>query len=147
MAPEVSSPREFLGFELVRRGYDRQQVDLYLAALSEADSSVGPPSFRVVRRGYDCRQVDERIRELLADRGVGGGEGVAPEVSSPREFLGFELVRRGYDRQQVDLYLAALSEADSSVGPPSFRVVRRGYDCRQVDERIRELLADRGVGG
>ncbi|WP_326582422.1 hypothetical protein OG889_27550 [Streptomyces sp. NBC_00481] len=68
----MSSPLEFRGFDLVRRGYDRHQVDRYLEALPEANPPVGPPPFRVVGRGYDRQQVDARIRELLADRGISG---------------------------------------------------------------------------
>ncbi|WP_371580432.1 hypothetical protein [Streptomyces sp. NBC_01314] len=72
MGYEVSTSSEFRGFDLVRRGYDRHQVDRYLKTLSEADSPVGPPPFRIVGRGYDRHQVDARIRDLLADRGING---------------------------------------------------------------------------
>ncbi|MFB7632060.1 hypothetical protein ACFC0M_14075 [Streptomyces sp. NPDC056149] len=68
----MSKPSEFRGFQVAWRGYDRQQVDLYLTALTEADAPVAPPPFEVVRRGYDRRQVDARIAELLADKGAGG---------------------------------------------------------------------------
>ncbi|MFK0291603.1 DivIVA domain-containing protein [Streptomyces sp. NPDC090442] len=68
----MSRPSEFRGFQVAWRGYDRQQVDLYLEVLAEADAPVGPPPFGVVRRGYDRRQVDVRIEELLAEKGAGG---------------------------------------------------------------------------
>ncbi|MFE4869848.1 hypothetical protein [Streptomyces sp. NPDC056682] len=68
----MSTSSEFRGFDLVRRGYDRHQVDHYLKALSEAGSPVGPPPFRIAGRGYDRHQVDVRIRDLLADRGING---------------------------------------------------------------------------
>jgi DivIVA domain-containing protein len=68
----VSTASEFRGFNVVRRGYNRRQVDQYLEALAESDASAGPPPFQVVRRGYDCQQVDARIRDLLADRGISG---------------------------------------------------------------------------
>lgn len=64
----MPKPSGFRGFDVVLRGYDRHQVDRYLAALAEADSPVGPPSFPIVTRGYDRRQVDARITDLLADR-------------------------------------------------------------------------------
>ncbi|MFF0018285.1 hypothetical protein [Streptomyces sp. NPDC005374] len=66
----MSTPSEFRGFDVVRRGYDRQQVDDHLKSLTEAGSPVGPPPFRIRWRGYDRQQVDARIRDLLADRGV-----------------------------------------------------------------------------
>ncbi|MDX3233825.1 DivIVA domain-containing protein [Streptomyces sp. ME19-01-6] len=66
----MSKPSDFRGFDVAWRGYDRQQVDRYLKALSEADSPVGPPPFQIVRRGYDRQQVDVRIRDLLADRNI-----------------------------------------------------------------------------
>jgi EmrB/QacA subfamily drug resistance transporter len=67
---EAPSPSGLRGFDVVREGYARDQVDRYLEALSETDSTVSPPLFQVVGRGYDCDQVDERIRELLADRDI-----------------------------------------------------------------------------
>ncbi|CAM5263248.1 MFS transporter [Streptomyces aurantiogriseus] len=67
---EGPPPSGFPGFDVVRRGYARDQVDRYLEALSQSDSAASPPLFQVVGRGYDCRQVDVRIRQLLADRGV-----------------------------------------------------------------------------
>jgi hypothetical protein len=67
---EAPSPSGVRGFDVVREGYARDQVDRYLEALSETDSTVSPPLFQVVGRGYDCDQVDERIRELLADRDI-----------------------------------------------------------------------------
>ncbi|WP_329461089.1 hypothetical protein [Streptomyces sp. NBC_01431] len=68
----MSTSSEFRGFDLVRRGYDRHQVDQYLKTLSEANSPAGPPPFRIAGRGYDRHQVDVRIRDLLADRGING---------------------------------------------------------------------------
>ncbi|MCX5422352.1 hypothetical protein [Streptomyces sp. NBC_00078] len=68
----MSTSSEFRGFDLMRRGYDRHQVDRYLKALSEVDSPVGPPPFKIVWRGYDRHQVDARIKDLLADRGISG---------------------------------------------------------------------------
>ncbi|MFJ3216072.1 hypothetical protein ACIPLC_09150 [Kitasatospora sp. NPDC086801] len=68
---EVSTTPEFRGFDLVRRGYDRHQVDRYLKALSEAGSPPPQPVFEIVRRGYDREQVDARIADLLRGRGAG----------------------------------------------------------------------------
>ncbi|GAP48753.1 MFS transporter [Streptomyces azureus] len=69
---EAPSPSGARGFDVVRKGYARDQVDRYLAALSETDSAASPPLFQVVGRGYDCEQVDVRISELLADRDIRG---------------------------------------------------------------------------
>ncbi|MFE6690429.1 hypothetical protein ACFVFQ_28665 [Streptomyces sp. NPDC057743] len=71
----MSKASEFRGFDVAWRGYDRQQVDLCLKALAEADAPIGPPPFGVVRRGYDRRQVDARIEELLADKADKGAGG------------------------------------------------------------------------
>jgi hypothetical protein len=68
----VSTSSEFRGFDLMRRGYNRRQVDRYLKTLSEVDSPVGPPPFKIVGRGYNRQQVDARIKDLLADRGISG---------------------------------------------------------------------------
>ncbi|GAA3796686.1 hypothetical protein GCM10022403_033220 [Streptomyces coacervatus] len=60
MAPEI------FGFEIVRRGYDRTQVDAYLAQLVAGTAPDAPPAFDIARRGYDRAQVDARIAELQA---------------------------------------------------------------------------------
>ncbi|MFE4519766.1 DivIVA domain-containing protein, partial [Kitasatospora sp. NPDC056783] len=49
----MSTPPEFRGFDLVRRGYDREQVDGYLAALAQAAPVPPAPAFQVRWRGYD----------------------------------------------------------------------------------------------
>ncbi|MER6534780.1 DivIVA domain-containing protein [Streptomyces sp900105755] len=59
---------EFHGFEIVRRGYDRAQVDAYLALLVSGTAPDTPPAFDVVRRGYDRAQVDARLAEWNAPR-------------------------------------------------------------------------------
>lgn len=61
-----------LGFNVVRRGYARDQVDDYVKRLSGAVPPVGPPAFDMVRRGYDRKQVDAHIGELRAQRGLSG---------------------------------------------------------------------------
>ncbi|GAA2504744.1 DivIVA domain-containing protein [Streptomyces longisporus] len=57
---------EFHGFAIVRRGYDRAQVDAYLAQLAAGAAPDTPPAFDLARRGYDRGQVDARIAELRA---------------------------------------------------------------------------------
>ncbi|MER6357812.1 DivIVA domain-containing protein [Streptomyces sp. NPDC001634] len=57
---------DFQGFDLVRRGYDRRQVDEYLALLDRGTDPGEPPAFDVARRGYDRTQVDTRIARLRA---------------------------------------------------------------------------------
>jgi DivIVA domain-containing protein len=61
-------------FALVMRGYNRSEVDDYLARLSD-DPNLAVPAFRLGMRGYDRRQVDEYIEELKS--------GVAPEGAAP----------------------------------------------------------------
>ncbi|MGV4986934.1 DivIVA domain-containing protein [Streptomyces sp. NRAIS4] len=55
---------DFRGFDIARRGYDRAQVDAYLAGLGVGSAADTPPEFDIVRRGYDRAQVDARIVEL-----------------------------------------------------------------------------------
>ncbi|HEY7325175.1 MAG TPA: DivIVA domain-containing protein [Streptosporangiaceae bacterium] len=47
------------------RGYDRREVDLYLARQAD-DPSLAVPAFREVMRGYNVEQVDMYIDELKA---------------------------------------------------------------------------------
>lgn len=56
--------QDFHGFDIVRRGYDRAQVDAYLRLLSAGQAPAAPPAFDLARRGYDRAQVDARIAEL-----------------------------------------------------------------------------------
>ena len=56
----------FHGFDIVRRGYDRAQVDAYLRLLAAGTAPAEPPAFDLSRRGYDRAQVDARIAELRA---------------------------------------------------------------------------------
>ncbi|MGW3181807.1 hypothetical protein ACWDD9_21270 [Kitasatospora sp. NPDC001119] len=65
----MSAAPEFRGFDLVRRGYDREQVDHYLRALSGTVSLPPVPAFQIRWRGYDRDQVDARIADLLRGRG------------------------------------------------------------------------------
>ncbi|WP_367041730.1 hypothetical protein [Streptomyces sp. Je 1-332] len=55
-----------LGFAIVRRGYDRDQVHAYVARLAGAEPPTEPPAFDLVRRGYDCDQVDAHIAATRA---------------------------------------------------------------------------------
>ncbi|MFJ7907227.1 hypothetical protein [Kitasatospora sp. NPDC096204] len=65
----MSASPEFRGFDLVRRGYDRPEVDDYLRVLSEAGAPPPVPAFRIRWRGYAPEQVDARIADLLRGRG------------------------------------------------------------------------------
>ncbi|MFI2610989.1 hypothetical protein [Kitasatospora sp. NPDC018619] len=67
----MPTPPEPCGFDLARRGYDRPEVDGYLAALSQAGPPPPVPAFRIRWRGYDRDQVDARIADLLRARGAG----------------------------------------------------------------------------
>ncbi|MER6050414.1 DivIVA domain-containing protein [Streptomyces sp. BHT-5-2] len=69
---KARSPESAFRFELVRRGYDRGQVDAYVERLSQAGPPPSePPAFDLVRRGYDRLQVDACIEELRARRSAG----------------------------------------------------------------------------
>jgi DivIVA domain-containing protein len=54
-------------FKLTMRGYDPQQVDHFLAQLSE-DPDLPVPEFAQVMRGYDQKQVDSHIELVKAQR-------------------------------------------------------------------------------
>ena len=62
----TESSQDFRGFDIVRRGYDRAQVDAYLRDLAGGTAPAAPPAFDLARRGYDRAQVDARIAELRA---------------------------------------------------------------------------------
>jgi DivIVA domain-containing protein len=51
-------------FGIVRRGYDRAQVDAYISRLVGGTAPDAPPVFDLARRGYDRAQVDARVAEL-----------------------------------------------------------------------------------
>ncbi|MEU3073425.1 hypothetical protein [Streptomyces laurentii] len=55
---------EAIGFELVRRGYDRHEVDAYISTLFATKSPVPPPQFRIAWRGYDRERVDTSLADL-----------------------------------------------------------------------------------
>jgi DivIVA domain-containing protein len=55
---------DFHGFAIVRRGYDRAQVDAYISRLVAGTAPDAPPVFDLARRGYDRAQVDARVAEL-----------------------------------------------------------------------------------
>ncbi|MGW4815077.1 hypothetical protein ACWEPB_26030 [Kitasatospora cineracea] len=57
--PEPPAPTGRPTFDLVRRGYDRAQVDAHLA-LPPAQRS-RPAAFDLARRGYDRAQVDRAL--------------------------------------------------------------------------------------
>ncbi|MGW4568399.1 DivIVA domain-containing protein [Streptomyces sp. NPDC004561] len=54
---------DFRGFDIVRRGYDRAQVDAFLARPA-AGAAAEAPVFDIVRRGYDRAQVDARVTAI-----------------------------------------------------------------------------------
>lgn len=57
----------FRGFDIVRRGYDRGEVDAYLLLLAAGADPGGVPVFTLVRRGYDPAQVEARVAELRGE--------------------------------------------------------------------------------
>ncbi|WTW99524.1 DivIVA domain-containing protein [Streptomycetaceae bacterium NBC_01309] len=58
---------KFPGFDVVRRGYDRGEVDRFLRGCD--GGPLGDPRFTIARRGYDPFQVEEFLATLRA-----GGE-------------------------------------------------------------------------
>lgn len=53
---------KFPGFTVVRRGYDRGEVDRFL--LGEEGGPFGAAQFTIARRGYDCGEVEAFLTEL-----------------------------------------------------------------------------------
>ncbi|UGQ10430.1 DivIVA domain-containing protein [Yinghuangia sp. ASG 101] len=52
------------GFTIARRGYDTDEVDLYLAGLAAGGRPADRPMFTIRRRGYDRAQVDGHLAEI-----------------------------------------------------------------------------------
>ncbi|ARF53946.1 DivIVA domain-containing protein [Streptomyces gilvosporeus] len=61
------------GFALVRRGYDRGQVDAYLERLAAGDPPADHAGFELTRRGYDRGQVDAYLSEWRRNAADGQG--------------------------------------------------------------------------
>lgn len=127
----MRAPSVPVSFELVRRGYDRAQVDAGIEKLladqnssltriralgEEIEAGVGLMS---ETQAKSLGLTRDQVRQLLddsyagAERMVHGREGAAPRPSRPRQSdtaspYGFMLVRRGYDRAQVDEAVAML---------------------------------------
>jgi hypothetical protein len=98
----MASTGEPPDFTIVLRGYDRAQVDGYLADVRSGGRSEQPmPRFDRALRGYSVSEVDTHIRQLRPEPDVGVGQLPAPPVT-PR----FTIALRGYDRRQVDRFVA-----------------------------------------
>lgn len=61
---------ERFGFRIARRGYDRDQVEAYIAGLRGGAPPAGPVGFDLVRRGYERSRVDEVIARLHREAGT-----------------------------------------------------------------------------
>ncbi|GLF94046.1 serine/threonine-protein kinase [Streptomyces yaizuensis] len=118
-----SSP---FGFELVRRGYDRGQVDQYITLLvSDRDAALvlidrlERLTQELQLASPDVAQNDDRYadaRHQVEDIIAEVNNRVERADRSRADRFGFELVRRGYDREQVDEYLAKLvADRDSAL--------------------------------
>ena len=106
------------GFTIVLRGYDREEVDRYVASTQASPpGSVAVPDFQVVMRGYEPTQVDTYVRSQSGP-GAAPVPALTPMATSPEAAPG-----------------APLSPSPS-LPPPSFTLVVRGYDRRQVDEWV-----------
>ncbi|MFG2595386.1 hypothetical protein [Streptomyces sp. NPDC048462] len=63
---------EEFGFDIARRGYDRDQVDAYITGLRGGTPPTGVAAFELVRRGYGRSRVDEVIAQLHREAGREG---------------------------------------------------------------------------
>ncbi|WP_405939606.1 hypothetical protein OG338_25835 [Streptomyces sp. NBC_00726] len=70
-AQDDRPPHERFGFRIVRRGYDRDQVDAYVTGLLGGAPPAEAVGFELVRRGYDRAGVDEVITRLHAEAARG----------------------------------------------------------------------------
>lgn len=61
---------EQFGFDIARRGYDRDQVDDYLTRLRDGNPPSDFSGFDLVRRGYERGQVDDAITRLRRAAGL-----------------------------------------------------------------------------
>ncbi|WP_405614918.1 protein kinase domain-containing protein [Streptomyces sp. NBC_01508] len=110
-------------FELVRRGYDRRQVDEHIAQfvadrdfalslLAKLNRLIDELQRASTDMGVDAGQARRRAADIVAEARSRGRMATTPAdplgesaVGSP---FGFELVRRGYDRGQVDQHITKL---------------------------------------
>ncbi|WP_020136023.1 serine/threonine-protein kinase [Streptomyces sp. 351MFTsu5.1] len=124
-AGPLPHPERFGGFELVRRGYDRTQVDERLRELGKArvrrrDELAALEGKFVesrLRARTSARSSEEQREAVLRDvlqelddvAASAQRELAAPRKERPKSDLPpFELVRRGYDREQVDRHIESL---------------------------------------
>lgn len=58
------------GFTIVRRGYDTNEVDQYLAGLAAGGRPADRPMFTIRRRGYDRAEVDGHLAGNASAQGA-----------------------------------------------------------------------------
>lgn len=149
-------------FTVVLRGYDREQVDEFIAratAQSLTAEQINGAAFTTAWRGYDREQVDhvlDRLAALANQKGIEASEGQGAAGSGFFSSLSvapdFTVVLRGYDRDAVDAFNAriqarlnkrpeeaGLSPAD--IRAATFPVAWRGFDRAQVDHFL-DAMAD-----
>ncbi|MFJ8477322.1 hypothetical protein [Kitasatospora sp. NPDC094011] len=119
------------GFDLVRHGYERAQVDAHLAL--PAGGRPVCPRFRIAGRGYDPGQVEEALAAAHPSR-TG-----APAVPV------FATAWRGYDPVLVDAHLA--SAPHHRPAPGALPLVRGGYRRAQVDAYLTATGPHAPAGG
>ena len=156
-APHTNVPAP--SFDIVLRGYDRAQVDQFVALLRAADGDTSalpdghrPPSFDIVLRGYDRAQVDQWIAEATGESAPSAPAPAREGVRLPGTYAApaFDVVLRGYDRTRVDPVVrrvVATLARDGSAKPvtrveiaaAAFRRALFGYDRDQVDAWLREI--------
>lgn len=101
-------------FTIVMRGYDREEVDRYLAS---APGSAAVPAFRIVMRGYERTQVDAYVRSQASPA-------PAPATTGPT-VPAFTIVMRGYERTEVDRYVVEAGRRIAEL-EEALRVASRG---------------------
>ncbi|MBE8476923.1 serine/threonine-protein kinase [Streptomyces justiciae] len=133
--PQTTGAAASYGIELVRRGYDIQQVDDYIATLvAMRDDS---------RSRIDMIQLI--VEELLGLSLQRAGADANDDHLSRRvaQIIG-DATRRAASRlpYKADHQDMPQSNPGSYLTPHGFELVRRGYDRVQVDERIDKLMSE-----
>lgn len=120
-APHTNVPAP--SFDIVLRGYDRAQVDQFVALLRAADGDTSAPAparegvrlpgtyaapaFDVVLRGYDRTRVDPVVRRVVATLARDGS--AKPVTRVEIAAAAFRRALFGYDRDQVDAWLREIA--------------------------------------
>ncbi|GII54949.1 hypothetical protein Pth03_33380 [Planotetraspora thailandica] len=135
-------------FDVVLRGYDREEVDTLRGRVAAGDvtaDELRKTSFSVTMRGYDRYQVSEYIEDAIAAL---EGKARMPRLSRSAALTGrktksvrLDTVVRGYKREQVDALWDAVNRkaiSPDEVRKTTFEVVWNGYERGQVRKAVKE---------